>query len=508
MAKTKKTIKKSTFTLKDIPDLLRSLGNPELDRKAALKAAKGLYELSDVDHKSNRVVMAKSTDYNVVEVVCGGVNSQGNNDIRHLCLLVLNNLSIPQEAKEVLAKGGDAKLIFDTCTDTINNDPQEAYLAAICLMNLSFLTEIVPEMLTGGNAEGDIKGKDALLPIITRVVSHGNSEAARWCCGLMKNISKTPQGAMAICDSELPNVLFDFMRIDHVDADDISAAWLSNSIEDFVLYVFLYISQCKTMRDGMITDSLGALSPLTSDSGIQGLKAILTVSILGDDVTPKQASRVTEVVVNVMNKSGKTGEYAYGVFNMNTALSAMSSLAVNSRINGDQAYMDAIASPAGIASLFQIIADMIIAEGSGPSTSDTSKDSSSPEDSLVSMSVSSLLALSPSIYRGVGSVNDAPSENTIKAKNEVASMIRKFADLKKFPADSPTTTEAEQFLSATESVPNHAPRLEHAYDIWVSRREADGINYGLFFAGDNVEVDESGPLDFLPCEVPKTCIIL
>ena len=68
--------------------------------------------------------------------------------------------------------------------------------------------------------------------------------------------------------------------------------------------------------------------------------------------------------------------------------------------------------------------------------------------------------------------------------------------------------QAEQFLSATESVPNHAPRLEHAYDIWVSRREADGINYGLFFAGDNVEVDESGPLDFLPCEVPKTCIIL
>ena len=64
----------------------------------------------------------------------------------------------------------------------------------------------------------------------------------------------------------------------------------------------------------MITDSLGALSPLTSDSGIQGLKAILTVSILGDDVTPKQASRVTEVVVNVMNKSGKVSFYLFMFF--------------------------------------------------------------------------------------------------------------------------------------------------------------------------------------------------
>jgi len=97
--KLKSSATKVPYNLDDIPDLLNSLSSPTLDRKASLKAAKGLYELCDVDHKANRLVMAKNE--NVVNVICKAIRGQGNNDIRHLCLLVLNNLSIPQEAKEV-----------------------------------------------------------------------------------------------------------------------------------------------------------------------------------------------------------------------------------------------------------------------------------------------------------------------------------------------------------------------------------------------------------------------
>jgi len=309
---------------------------------------------------------------------------------------------------------------------------------------------------------------------------------------------------MAICDSDLPNVLLEFLNADEIEKDALSQVWSSNSLEDFVLYVFLYISQCKTMRDSMIADCLNVLTPLTADKGIQGLKAILSVSILGEDVSPANAGRVSEVVVNVMNKSGKMGEYAYGVFNMNTALSAMSSLAVNSRIKGDQAYMDAIARPGAIAALFQIVADMIIADSSKEGDSS----SSSPQLSLVSMAISSLLALSPSIYHVADSDEENASTNTIKAKSEVSAMMRKFTDSPSFAGDSPTISEATQFAAANELGSNQCPRLEHAYDIWVSRREGDGVNYDVFFAGDSVEVDESGPLDFLPCEVPSGCIVL
>jgi len=50
----------------------------------------------------------------------------------------------------------------------INNDPQEAYLAAICLMNFSFHSSAVPELIGGGSEESDSKAKDALIPIIIR----------------------------------------------------------------------------------------------------------------------------------------------------------------------------------------------------------------------------------------------------------------------------------------------------------------------------------------------------
>ena len=183
----------------------------------------------------------------------------------------------------------------------------------------------------------------------------------------------------------------------------------------------------------MCADIIEHTTPLTSDRGIQGLKAILITGILGGDVQPAEAARVSELVVNVTNRVGKQGEYTFGVFNLTTALTAMASLATSSRISESPKYMNAIARPDALAALFQIVADQIIVlsasfEETKEKPPGMSPADDTPED-MVSMAISTLLALSQSIFRATPGDVEADTEadtDTVKIKAELHSMILTF----------------------------------------------------------------------------------
>ena len=125
---------------------------------ACLKAAKGLYHLTDVDHKSNRTVVASHSP-EILGILCNCVQNVLLPDIRHLGLLICNNLSIPLESKLILNQSTHAREIYNTCLNVIDTDPREAYLGSICLMNLSFLASAVPAMLVAGSGDNDHKAK-------------------------------------------------------------------------------------------------------------------------------------------------------------------------------------------------------------------------------------------------------------------------------------------------------------------------------------------------------------
>lgn len=495
----KKKVVDDVYELSDLDRLLKVL-DLNTDKKACLKAAKGLYHLTDVDHKSNRTVVASHSP-EILGILCNCVQNVLLPDIRHLGLLICNNLSIPLESKLILNQSPHAREIYNTCLNVIDTDPREAYLGSICLMNLSFLASAVPAMLVAGSGDNDHKAKTALLPVLSRVLRHGKSEAARWCCGLLKNISRVREGADRICETDLPSILFSFIEIEDSDSETLSTTWVNNSTEDFALYILLNIVHCKTMDQSMCADIIENTTPLTSDRGIQGLKAILITGILGGDVQPAEAARVSELVVSVTNRVGKQGEYTFGVFNLTTALTAMASLATSSRISESPKYMNAIARPDALAALFQIVADQIIVlsasfEETKEKPPGMSPADDTPED-MVSMAISTLLALSPSIFRATPGDVEADTD-TVKIKAELHSMILTFE--KNSSAGSQTNMDADHFMSAIKQSGNGPmPILAQAHKLWIAKRQQDGVDYCSVFTETAVEVDEKGPLDFLPC---------
>ena len=60
--------------------------------------------------------------------------------------------------------------------------------------------------------------------------------------------------------------------------------------------------------------------------------------------------------------------------------------------------------------------------------------------------------------------------------------------------------DADHFMSAIKQSGNGPmPILAQAHKLWIAKRQQDGVDYCSVFTETAVEVDEKGPLDFLPC---------
>merc|ERR1712127_229562 len=98
------------------------------------------------------------------------------------------------------------------------------------------------------------------------------------------------------------------------------------------------------------------------------------------------------------------------------------------------------------------------------------------------------------------SVNDnRTSIQAEKAANEIATMLNSYANV------SGTSEEARKSaLSASSDLMKAAGKsaqiLEISHDLWTQYRKREGQPLDQFITRSvGVEVDESGPLDFLPC---------
>jgi hypothetical protein len=188
-----------------------------------------VYELSDVGHKRNRVTMVKS-HYSVVPALLKVV-STSTGDCRHLALLSLNNLSIPLENKKALTADDELEKLLPVMLDVMKSDSTEAYLAAICLMNLSFLESSVAKFVT---APGFLKTIETFISS-----NKAGGEGVRWTCGLIKNLSRKPDAARAILGTKIPPLLLALLKATSAN----SSRWANNSLEDFASFVVLHLAQ-------------------------------------------------------------------------------------------------------------------------------------------------------------------------------------------------------------------------------------------------------------------------
>jgi hypothetical protein len=498
-------------TLDDIPDLIETMLNSKGEKSAA--ATKRVYELCDVGHKQNRVPMVCSGKYDVLTPLAQCL-TQESGDGRHLACLALNNLSIPTENKRVMALGPASKDVIGGLCKVIAEDKQESYLCCICLMNLSFLEASITTILQHSPSPADGKeispldNPSSLLRVLEKLLtnspaapkaSSGKSEGVRWACGLIKNLAKSEENAALIGQTEIPKCVVENIRA----ATAPPSRWTSNSLEDFSLFVILNLAQWPQSREALISaGAVDVIKPIMTEGDLQGLKATMACAFLDaawsafPDSGNPAAKSVSELMTNIVEKKGKDGQYAYGVFKLYTATKAYADLSkaagkADTEMGGE-ANTKVLAVPSAVALNFQIVSDLVLS-----AMDDTEGGSKYVPDAMsAEHAVSAIEAMLPAILQA----GDPPrkSVQSDKACGEVSQMLLTYADI------SGTSPEAKASArSAAEQISGAAgsarPILEISHDLWTQYRKREGQPLDQFISEKGVEVDESGPLDFLPC---------
>ena len=350
-----------TDTLDQVPDFIDTM----LSCKGAAPraaAARRVQVLCDVGHKQNRVPMVCSGKYDVLTPLAKCLN--GRRDERHFAFLALNNLSIPEENKRVMALGPSSKDIIGGLCKNIAKNTQESELCCICLMNISFLEASRKPILQHSPGPNDsyrnippLENPGSLLRVIEKLLLTNSptkpaaTSTVRWACGLIKNLAKSEENAALIGQTEIPKCIVDFIRASTTCA----SRWASNSLEDFSLFVVLNLSEWPgSSRDALRrAGATGVIEPIVAaaegggpcNNTIQGLKAAMICAFL-DDGTHRYGSSiggdaaekaVTELVTNLRTGRGKEGQYAYGVFNLRTAMKAYDIIMPPTNVAGREA---------------------------------------------------------------------------------------------------------------------------------------------------------------------------
>jgi hypothetical protein len=508
-------------TLDDIPELIETMLTCKGEKSAA--ATKRIYELCDVGHKQNRVPMVCSGKYDVLTPLAKCL-TQESGDGRHLACLALNNLSIPTENKRVMALGPASKAVIGGLCKVIAEDKQESYLCCICLMNLSFLEASITSILQHspspeGKEMSPLENPQSLLRVLEKLLtnspaapktSSGKSEGVRWACGLIKNLAKSEDNAALIGQTDIPKCVVENIRA----ATAPPSRWTSNSLEDFSLFVILNLAQWYGSRDALMkAGSVDVIKPIMAEGDLQGLKATMACAFLEatwssfPDGGNQAAKAVSELMTNIVEKKGKDGQYAYGVFKLYTATKAYADLSKSAGQAdsecGGESNTKVLAVPSAVALNLQIVSDLVL------SAMDDAEGGSKyvPDAMSAEHAVTAIEAMLPAILQA----GDPPrkSAQSEKACGEISQMLLTYADVSGTSPEAKTSARAaaEQITAASGSA---RPILEISHDLWTQYRKREGQPLDQFVSNEKgVEVDESGPLDFLPCaNSDGGCVIL
>lgn len=507
-------------TLDDIPQLIETMLNSKGEKSAA--ATKRIYELCDVGHKQNRVPMVCSGKYDVLTPLAQCL-TQESGDGRHLACLALNNLSIPTENKRVMALGPASEEVIGGLCKVIAEDKQESYLCCICLMNLSFLEASITTILqhspsSDGKVLAPLENPSSLLRVLEKLLTNspavpksgsGKSEGVRWACGLIKNLAKSEENAALIGQTEIPKCVVENIRSTTAPP----SRWTSNSLEDFSLFVILNLAQWPVSRDALIqVGAVDVIKNIMAEGDLQGLKATMACAFLDapwscfPEGGSPAAKSVSELMTNIVEKKGKDGQYAYGVFKLYTATKAFRDLAISASkadASGDESNTKVLAVPSAVALAFQIVSDLVLS-----AMDDVEGGSKYVPDALsAEYAVGSIEAMLPSIL-----VPSEPARSSIqseKACGEIGQMLLTYADV------SGTSSQAKESSRSAankikESSGTSRPILEISHDLWTQYRKREGQPLDQFISQEKgIEVNENGPLDFLPCaNADSNCTII
>ena len=415
-----------------------------------------------------------------------------------------------------MALGPASSAVIGGLCKVIAEDKQESYLCCICLMNLSFLEASITTMLQHSPVPDSseplppLSNPDSLLRILERLLRNapavpksgsGKSEGVRWACGLIKNLAKSEENAALIGRTDIPRCVVGNVRSTSAPP----SRWTSNSLEDFSLFVVLNLAQWPVSRQALVdAGAADVVRPIMAEGDLQGIKATMACAFLGapwtdfPDGGSAAARSVSELMTNVVEKRGKDGQYAYGVFKLYTATKAYRDLclAANSADGGGDgdgggSRTKVLAVPSAVALCLQVVSDLVLA------ADDDANGGSKyvPDVKSAEYCANAISYMLPAILESAGN----KSILTEKACGEISTMLSQYA---KLPGTSAAGREAaskasEEIKAASGSA---RPILEVGYESWTQYRKREGQPLDQYLSQEKgIEVDESGPLDFLPC---------
>jgi hypothetical protein len=326
---------------------------------------------------------------------------------------------------------------------------------------------------------------------------------------LIKNLAKSEENAALIGKTEIPKCVVENVRATTAPP----SRWTSNSLEDFSLFVILNLAQWPGSKDALVAaNAIEVVKPIMAEGDLQGLKATMACAFLGaewsafPDGGNPAAKSVSELMTNIIEKKGKDGQYAYGVFKLYTATKAYRDLAIAAKkadTDGAESNTKVLAVPSAVALNLQIISDLVLsamedAEGGSKYV---------PDASSAEYSVGAIEAMLPTILQA----GDPPRKSlqSEKACSEIAQMLLTYSDISGTSAEAKASAKSasDQIKAASGSA---RPILEISHDLWTQYRKREGQPLDQFLSSEKgIEVDEHGPLDFLPCaNSDSSCIIL
>lgn len=188
---------------------------------------------------------------------------------RRQALLIINNLCIPTENKAAILFGEPCEPLLSALLELIRDRHAESYLAAVVLLNLSYLPDdhakttlynFVPSRVHNQNGEaasqysyqlpGDdphstIRTLESLLkdyvPYLNHKVNSVEQQCCRWSMNVLRNLVTVPEFASAVGTKTAIPVLA-VLCLSHADASNLKA-WTRDSLEDACLVLLVRV--CK-----------------------------------------------------------------------------------------------------------------------------------------------------------------------------------------------------------------------------------------------------------------------
>jgi uncharacterized membrane protein len=464
----------TTPRLDDIPDLIKTMTSYEGQRSAA--AVKHIYSLCDVGHKQNRVPMVCSGKWDVLTPLAQCLTKKtSSEDGRHLACLALNNLSIPDENKRVMALGPVAKDIIGGLCKIIDKKEEQTYLCCICMMNLSFLEDSITPMLQhspvskGCTPLAPLDNANSLIRILERLLVNPPtnpklySQSIRWACGLVKNLAKSKENSDLLGKTDIPKCVVDNLKNTSIPSNQ----WITNSIEDFSLFIVLNLSQWEGSKGALVNAGVvDIIKPIMSEGNfLQRLKATMACALLDanwtdfpDSGQPANKS-VSELIDNIIEKENKDGEYAYGVFKLYTATKAFRNLC---------AAGSPFVTHSSLARCFQIVSNYVLAatgEANGCSGPNDEPNAMSAEYSVLAIE-----AMLPAILAQDDNCSSVQSE---KAESDIVKMLTLYANLS--ATSLAAQTSARNTTEQIKHVSGHSKNiLGTSFNLWAQYCKREG----------------------------------